>query len=74
MERHEGKIEIQSKPGQGTTMRLLFPVRDLELSDNTEMFDDDKPVGPFRILCIDDERIVISDFGFAVKLAPENRL
>ncbi|MGH7979763.1 MAG: ATP-binding protein, partial [Limisphaerales bacterium] len=27
MERHGGKIEIQSEPGKGTTFRLIFPVR-----------------------------------------------
>ena len=26
MERHEGRIEIESEPGKGTTMRLVFPV------------------------------------------------
>src|SRR6185369_2104612 len=27
VERHEGKIEIESALGRGTTMRLIFPVR-----------------------------------------------
>ena len=64
VERHEGKIEIQSKPGEGTTMRLFFPVRKVELSDTTEIIDNGQPVGPFRILCIDDEpalRILIQE-------------
>ncbi len=55
VERHEGKIEIESKIGKGTTMRILFPVRKLELSDTTELIESDQPPEPLYILCIDDE-------------------
>jgi signal transduction histidine kinase/uncharacterized membrane protein affecting hemolysin expression len=56
MKRHEGTIEIQSEPGQGTTFRLLFPVR-------TNLSKDDKdenlgPIQPLQILCIDDEPLL----------------
>jgi signal transduction histidine kinase len=27
VERHEGAIEVESTPGQGTTMRVRLPVR-----------------------------------------------
>ena len=54
MERHDGKIEIDSKPGQGTTMRLIFPVRQLETVEASKL-EKDGPPGPFRILFIDDE-------------------
>jgi signal transduction histidine kinase/ActR/RegA family two-component response regulator len=54
MERHDGKIEIDSKPGQGTTMRLIFPVRQLETVEASKL-EKDSPPGPFRILYIDDE-------------------
>ena len=27
IERHEGKIEIESEPGRGTIMRLVLPIR-----------------------------------------------
>lgn len=57
VERHRGQIEIDSQPGLGTTMRLLFPARaaDLPAEKNSEK---DLPAGPFRILCIDDEPTV----------------
>ena len=54
MKRHDGKIEIDSKPGQGTTMRLIFPVRQLETVEASKL-EKDSPPGPFRILFIDDE-------------------
>jgi CheY-like chemotaxis protein/two-component sensor histidine kinase len=54
VERHEGKIEIESKAGKGTTMRLLFSVRKIDLPD-TEFVENDQAPAPLRILCIDDE-------------------
>ena len=54
MERHEGKIEIDSKPGKGTTLRLIFPVRQLTAKAAPKL-EDYRPPGPFRILFIDDE-------------------
>ena len=54
MERHDGRIEIDSKPGQGTTMRLIFPVRQLKTVEAAKT-EKDGPAGPFRILFIDDE-------------------
>ncbi len=57
MERHEGKIEIESKPGKGTTVRLIFPVRSQPSTGDT----DEKPTAPtrpLRILCIDDEPLL----------------
>ncbi len=55
IERQGGKIEIESKPGKGATMRLLFPVRKLDVSDTTEIIENGHPLKPLRILCIDDE-------------------
>jgi signal transduction histidine kinase/ActR/RegA family two-component response regulator/HAMP domain-containing protein len=55
VERHEGKIEIESKPGQGTAMRLLFLVRKIGTTENQELPESDEPGKPLRILCIDDE-------------------
>lgn len=58
VERHEGRIEIESAPGRGTTMRLIFPVRRTLTAAITD------PVaaaelGTLRILCIDDEPLVL---------------
>jgi signal transduction histidine kinase/CheY-like chemotaxis protein len=63
-ERHQGKIEIESAVGKGTTMRLLFPVRNLAIFKTTEPADSDQPPPPMHILCIDDEpalRILIQE-------------
>ncbi len=64
VERHQGKIEIESKQGKGTTMRLVFPVRKLGAPAAAEPVEDDEAPGPFRILCIDDEsalRVLIQE-------------
>jgi signal transduction histidine kinase len=58
MRRHDGTIEIESAPGQGTCVRLSFPVRE-ETSPATASSspagNPDKRRGSLRILCIDDE-------------------
>jgi CheY-like chemotaxis protein len=54
MERHDGEIEIDSTLGRGTTMRLIFPVRQLETVEASKL-EKEGPPGPFRILYIDDE-------------------
>ncbi len=57
MERHEGKIEIQSEVGKGTTFRLLFPVRK-ESSPGPSVPEDNTLPEPLQILCIDDEPLL----------------
>jgi CheY-like chemotaxis protein len=58
MQRHEGGVEIQSAPGQGTTFRLIFPVRDQLCANMEEEKEATTPVAPLRILCIDDEPLL----------------
>jgi signal transduction histidine kinase/ActR/RegA family two-component response regulator/HAMP domain-containing protein len=57
MERHEGSIEIESALGQGTTVRLVFPIRsavgEQRLADGPV-----EPLPPLRVLCIDDEPLL----------------
>jgi signal transduction histidine kinase/ActR/RegA family two-component response regulator/HAMP domain-containing protein len=57
MERHEGKIEIESRLGRGTTVRLVFPVRRTTAGDvrATEAL---ASSAPLQILCIDDEPLL----------------
>lgn len=56
IKRHEGSIEIESEPGRGTTIRLLFPVRSvLSPGEDARTWN---PVEPMRILCIDDEPLL----------------
>jgi signal transduction histidine kinase/ActR/RegA family two-component response regulator/HAMP domain-containing protein len=58
MERHEGKIEIESELGKGTTVSLLFPVRTPEdlpvLREQVQVAN----VTGLRVLCIDDEPLL----------------
>ncbi len=57
MERHEGGVEILSELGQGSTFRLVFPVRDkLRATEETEEVA--APAVALRILCIDDEPLL----------------
>jgi signal transduction histidine kinase/ActR/RegA family two-component response regulator len=57
MQRHEGSIEIESEPGQGTTVRLIFPVRKLVPTDAAAKANGTKPK-PLQILYIDDEPLL----------------
>ena len=63
LERHEGRIEIESEPGLGTTIRLIFPVGQNVRTDHATDADSQRPA-PCRILCMDDEapiRELLSD-------------
>ncbi len=54
IERHEGKIEIESEPGKGTTMRLVLPIRKAG-TDHDIAAGEVTLQTPLQILCIDDE-------------------
>ncbi len=58
MERHEGVIEIDSQPGQGTTISLIFPLRDPPPTCQAPASCPSQSLGTFRILCIDDEPLL----------------
>lgn len=56
MERHSGRIEIESAPGAGTTMRLVFPASVISTAGSLHPFDEQgNKLRPLRVLCIDDE-------------------
>jgi CheY-like chemotaxis protein/anti-sigma regulatory factor (Ser/Thr protein kinase) len=58
VQRHGGEIEIESKPGQGTTVRLLF--QGLSKSGTqTAVARETKRVRPLRILLVDDDPLVL---------------
>jgi CheY-like chemotaxis protein len=58
MERHEGTIEVESELGKGTTMRLIFPMRQAPSAagDGTQLLPAAKQ--SLRVLCIDDEPLL----------------
>jgi CheY-like chemotaxis protein len=58
MERHEGTIEIESEPGKGTAMRLVFPMRELSAAGSGKAKPTHAPLPTLRILCIDDEPLL----------------
>ncbi len=58
MERHEGHIEIQSGPNQGTSMRLIFRVREAPSAHEMPSAALARATTPLRLLCIDDEPLL----------------
>jgi CheY-like chemotaxis protein/anti-sigma regulatory factor (Ser/Thr protein kinase) len=55
MQRHDGNIDIESTPGQGTCVRLTFPVREFNLPATPTVALQTPELHPLDILCIDDE-------------------
>ena len=59
MQRHEGSVEVDTRPGHGTTMRLIFPARSA-----TDIVPAPAPLAgptklpPLRILFVDDEPLL----------------
>ena len=52
MRRHDGELELESQLGQGTTARLIFPIRSVK--PRIEVVED-APLTSARILLIDDD-------------------
>lgn len=58
MERHEGQIEVQSELNKGTTIRLVFPVREPREPKPAILDAQPETAGHLRLLCIDDEPLL----------------
>lgn len=57
IQRHKGEMEIESEPGKGTTIRLLFPLGDRK-SRETAAGEESAPFPCLRVLCVDDDQRV----------------
>ncbi len=80
MRRHDGAIDIESAPGQGTCIRLSFPLRDKPVAQPKETPEEVTPSRPLNLLCVDDEpqlRELLNDclggFHHRVTLATNGR-
>jgi signal transduction histidine kinase/ActR/RegA family two-component response regulator len=58
VERHEGRIEIKSELHKGTTIELIFPLRQAPQPSSTPVATHTEPASSLRILCIDDEPLL----------------
>lgn len=58
MQRHDGAIEVESAPGQGTCMRLTFPLRQKPANAEPAAEPESPPERSLRVLCVDDEEVV----------------
>jgi PAS domain S-box-containing protein len=59
VERHGGELQVESQPGLGTTMRLIFRIASTGASSATETLTQLRPAQPSRILAIDDDPIIL---------------
>ena len=74
IQRHGGDVQVDSALGEGTTMRLVFPMQEGAGEDAVEA--PPAPLPPLRILCVDDEPVLrdalkasVENEGHTVELA-----
>jgi PAS domain S-box-containing protein len=59
-QRHSAELEIDSRPGQGTTMRLVFPAIPGDVPVAAETPGPAAPPRPMRILVVDDDPLLLN--------------
>ncbi len=59
VQRHSAALEIDSVPGRGTTIRLIFPVATAAVVQALEATGPAKPTSRLRILVVDDDPLLI---------------
>ncbi len=60
MERHDGSLQVESQPGQGTTVHLIFPIQEQPVSTDHVTHPPEEQVPSLRILYVDDEPLLRS--------------
>ena len=58
-QRHRAELEIDSTPGRGTTVRLVFPAAAHSADETGRQLALGLPVRPMRILIVDDDPLII---------------
>jgi signal transduction histidine kinase/ActR/RegA family two-component response regulator/HAMP domain-containing protein len=58
-QRHAADLEIDSEPGKGTTVRLVFPAAPRSAEETGRQLALGLPTRPMRILIVDDDPIII---------------
>ena len=58
VERHQGKIQIESAVYRGTSMRLVLPLRTPPADKSNTMLKSKPSISGRKILCIDDEPLL----------------
>jgi signal transduction histidine kinase/ActR/RegA family two-component response regulator len=73
-----GEIEIETRPGEGTTVRLMFPAVHSGSTERMFLAARAPSLPPLKILCIDDEppilevlQILLKDGGHRVEVATD---
>ncbi len=60
VERHGAELQIDSKPGAGTSIRLTFPAASIVPCAGSVISPQSRPSSPQRILIIDDDPIILT--------------
>ena len=63
IQRHNAELEIDSAPGQGTTVRISFPVAVAAADGTIRLAVLPQALGPLRILLVDDDPLIIESLG-----------
>ncbi|MDB6110185.1 MAG: Integral rane sensor hybrid histidine kinase [Pedosphaera sp.] len=67
MQRHSGEVEIESEPGRGTTVRLVFPIVETPAATPPMPIPEGAVLAPLKILCVDDEPSVLDVLRILLK-------
>jgi signal transduction histidine kinase len=59
VQRHGAVVEIDSTPGQGTTVRLVFPIAGADAATAKPLAGPAEPLPPLRLLLVDDDPLLI---------------